>query len=375
MTSLQECRVEKRILITTGGTGGHVYPAIALAEKLQEVSPHIHFVGGKLATNPYFLKNAFPFTEVSCGMWSRKGGVLRFLREMGNICRGVKESYQFLKHYKPDLIVGFGSYYTFPVLCAARLAGIPYVLHEANAIPGKVIKLFSPQALFTGVHFSSACRYLQGKVLDIALPVRKGFSKQRFPQEAARASVALHPSKKTCLIFGGSQGADALNQAILKALEIVNKNEIQFWHITGHVDSVENVRLHYAQKQIQAYVTPFEMHMDMAWSAADFALTRAGAGTIAEAMAFEVPLILVPYPQAADQHQDKNADFIVEEVKGGVKIRQADLNFVKLGTLLNALTDDLRLNNLKESIKIHNQNTKFKELHCVIVDHLKGKYV
>nr|WP_249274218.1 UDP-N-acetylglucosamine--N-acetylmuramyl-(pentapeptide) pyrophosphoryl-undecaprenol N-acetylglucosamine transferase [Parachlamydia sp. AcF125] len=375
MPSLQEGQVEKRIVITTGGTGGHIYPAIALAEKLQAFCPQIrsYFVGGKLATNPYFLKDSFPFKEVPCGMWSRKGGICSILREMRGIYGGIKESYQFLKQYQPQLVVGFGSYYTFPVLCAARLAGIPYVLHEANAIPGKVIKLFSGKALFTGIHFSAARQYLKGKILEIALPIRKDFIKHHLSQQEARALAGLHPHKKTCLIFGGSQGASILNDTVLNTLEILNKNDIQFWHITGNLEAAEKAQQAYKQKQIQAYVTSFETRMDVAWSAADFALTRAGAGTIAEAMSYEVPLILIPFPQAADQHQDKNADFVVEVIKGGAKIQQLDLNYVKLGTLFNTLTQNGGLQTWKENLRCYRQFDRSKELHHVIIDYLEGK--
>lgn len=316
----------KRILIAAGGTGGHVYPAIALAEKLREMHPEIylHFAGGKLSSNPFFAHKNFDFTEVKCGSLGGKGFSL--VKEAARISQGIIESLRLLKSYRPELIIGFGSYHTFPILAAARLARIPYVLQEANALPGKVVKFFSSKAVFTGLNFPLASQYLKGKTLEIPLPVRKGYKKGSHTHEAACRAFGLDPQRLTCLVFGGSQGAQALNSFVLEMLPLFKNDTIQFLHVTGDKAMTDELQRHYVKHNVLAYVTSFESRMDLAWSAAGFALTRAGASTIAEAIEFEVPALLVPYPYAADQHQDVNADFFVDTVKAGLKFQQDHLN-------------------------------------------------
>lgn len=359
----------KKILVAAGGTGGHVYPAIALAEKLKEKGIQIHFAGGMLSTNPYFQKDSFPFTDISCGSWRKKG--LLFVKEGISLCKGIFEGLKFLKSYQPDLVVGFGSYHTFPVLCAARIAGYPYILHEANALPGKVIKVFSSRAVFTGVHFPEASSHMKGKTLEVSLPSRKGYYKGIHLPETARQSFGLDPDLLTCLLFGGSQGAEVLNLKLIESLPEIKKEKIQFIHVTGDSKSVNEVSSCYKQNGIKAYVTPFETRMDLAWSAADFAVTRAGANTIAEAIEFEVPLILIPYPFAADQHQDKNADFLVDQVGSGIKIQQPELSSALLSSHINRLADDFQILKMwKEKMKQYKQNVKSKQLDQEIINYL-----
>lgn len=358
----------KRILIAAGGTGGHVYPAIALAEKLRETHPeiHSHFVGGKLSSNPFFSQSNFDFTEIKCGNLS--GKKLLFFKEAAKLSLGVIESLRLLNSYQPKLIVGFGSYHTFPILLAARLAGIPYVLQEANALPGKVVKFFSSKAVFTGLNFPLASAYLKGKTLEIPLPVRKGYKKGTHTHEAACLAFGLDPQRLTCLVFGGSQGAQALNTAVLKMLPLLKNLKIQFLHITGDKATTDEVRHQYAKHNIPAYVTPFESRMDLAWSAAALALTRAGASTIAEAIEFEVPALLVPYPYAADGHQDVNADFLVDTVKAGLKFPQHHLDpYTLCAQITSLMQNPQQLHLWSENMKKYKLQGKSKTLDQEII--------
>ena len=140
---------KKKIMIATGGTGGHVFPACALGEQLIKFSDEVDFLfaGGKLNENPYFSTFNFPFASINCGL-NTKSSIRNLLAKGIDTFKGVWESYRLLKEYKPDLVVGFGSYYILPILLAAKLNKIPIVLHESNYIPGKITRSFSLQYVY-----------------------------------------------------------------------------------------------------------------------------------------------------------------------------------------------------------------------------------
>lgn len=359
----------KKVVVSAGGTGGHVYPAMSVAKKLKEKGIEVHFAGGKLSSNPYFEKELFPFTDIACGALHKRG--IRILKEGFNLCKGIAEGIKFLRSLKPDLIVGFGSYHTFPVLCAARIAGYPYILHEANVFPGKVIRAFSSKALFTGIHFPGAASWIKGKTKDVLLPPRTGYVHGIYSKEEACHCLGLNPDLLTFLLFGGSQGAEILNKTLIKSLPMLNKEKIQFIHITGNHTVVDEVAVQYKQNGFTAYVVPFENRMNLVWSAVDLAITRSGANTISESIEFEVPLIVVPYPHAADQHQDKNADFLVNQVGSGIKILQKELNPDKLCQQLMTLIEDRQIFKMwKEKIKQYKQNVSSTQLDLEILKYL-----
>lgn len=166
------------------------------------------------------------------------------------------------------------------------------------------------------------------------MPLRPGFKKNNVSTEEARAYFDLAPDKTTLLVFGGSQGAQALNNAVTQALcsafnPAVGQN-LQIIHITGQPEATTIIRYRYREWHLKACVKEFETRMDLAWQAADFMISRAGAGTISEAIEYEVPGILIPFPRAADNHQEKNADFMVTTVGGAEKILERDLDGQRL---------------------------------------------
>lgn len=315
-----------RILITSGGTGGHIFPAIALAETLRnEHNCSIMFVGGKLSKNPYFEKENFPYQEIECA--EVNFSLKTLFRSPLKIAKGVREALWVLNQFKPDLVVGFGSYYTLPVLIATKMLGIPLILHEANSIPGKVNRLFAPFAEKTFVHFPCTQTLLRGKSVVAGMPLRKNFQKALISQEEAKKAFQLDPTCPTLLVFGGSQGAKRINELFSSAAVFHLKPMLpsfQVLHFTGNHSESELLMGRYVSGNVAAYVRPFEKRMDLAWAAADLAVTRAGASSIAEQIEYEVPGILIPYPAAADKHQDKNADFL-EESGLIVKLSEIDL--------------------------------------------------
>jgi UDP-N-acetylglucosamine--N-acetylmuramyl-(pentapeptide) pyrophosphoryl-undecaprenol N-acetylglucosamine transferase len=321
--------MKKKVILATGGTGGHIFPALATAQQLTERDPEIEvlFTGGNLGSTPFFQGAPFPFGDIPCATLGG-GSIFNTFQSGWKICRGVIQCVSIIRKFQPDLIIGFGSFHAFPMLLAARLTRTPFVLHEGDAIPGKVTKFFSSSSEFTGVPVPSAMPHLKGTTKLINIPLRKGFKPGELSADDAKRALGLDPYKFTFLVFGGSQGAQALNRQVTPALTQhldANAKNFQVIHLTGNQEQAYAISRAYSAVGINAMVKPFEEKMHLVWTATDMAICRAGATTVAEIMAFQVPSILVPYPRATNLHQDRNADFIEQVVGGGVKILEGDL--------------------------------------------------
>ena len=299
----------KKIVIAAGGTGGHLFPAQALAEELKNADIDIVFMGAGLEKNRYFDRECYPYFDIPSATVFRRNPLILF-NSVVHLARGVRQSLNLLKAEEPDMVIGFGSFHTFPVLCAARLQKKAIALFESNAFPGKVNRLFSRSAAYTAIVFPKAQDHLKGNTVEVAMPVRKAAKKLSI--EAARGHFGLDPLYPTILIFGGSQGALAMNELFAKSLEILKPHypDFQVIHITGQPQSLEHYKQIYASLKVRACVKDFETDMPVAYQAASLAVCRSGAATVSELIAFEVPSILIPFPYAADDHQAKNGQFI-----------------------------------------------------------------
>lgn len=300
-----------KILIAAGGTGGHLYPAMHLGEELKQHD--IFFAGFGLQTSSFFDQNQFAFKEIV----SHPLG----LKFIPYCLKGTYQALCLLFKIKPDVIVGFGSYHTFPVLLAAMLLRKKIILFEANAALGKVNRFFSFAAKTIAFQFPVSHRK---QTLVSWLPWNKE-KREKIPKNKALAFYGLPAEKKTALVFGGSQGAFFLNK--IAPLVLAYCKNLQVIHITG--GEVEEVKKLYFCSSTLAVVIPFEKKMQMAYSAADYVISRSGAGTIAELIHFELPSLLIPYPHAAENHQKKNGDFLV--TKGGARlIEQKEASLEKM---------------------------------------------
>jgi len=354
-----------KILIATGGTGGHIFPAQALAIELLEKNYELLFAGGGLKTNRYFNRARFPYAQIASAS-PLKGNPFKSLFRIG---KGFKESLDLIDKFKPDMVVGFGSFYSFPVLAAARWRKIPIVLFEPNAIPGKVNRLVSKWALLSAVQFSEAGNQLAGTIIEVKMPVGE---RKQLDAGVARDYFYLDHESFTFLVFGGSQGAESINKLFSETiLKVIAPAAFQVIHITGKTDSAELIRRQYEAAGIRACVKAFEERMDLAWSAADAVMGRSGAASIAELIKFEVPGILVPFPQAADDHQTKNALFIEKEVGGAITCPESSLTSELLKPLLEKLMLPAELKKMKAAISSFKQDHRKKELSTVICDILK----
>lgn len=324
-----------KVLLTSGGTGGHIFPSLALGEALRDVHGcNVLFAGGHLSQNPYFEQNLYSYRDVLCGKWALNP--LEWLK----IGLGVIQSIQLIKKFDPDIVLGFGSYYTVPLLAAAKILGKPLFLHESNSIPGRVNRYFSPYAEMTWVHFPSTIGLLTGPAETAKMPLRPLFKKGMLSKEKAREGWGLNPAIPTFLVFGGSQGAEVLNTLFVEtACTYLKKGSAPFQviHFTG--DKSEAITEAYKRAGILAYVRPFEKRMDIAWAAADLAITRSGAASFAEQVEYEVPGIFIPYPHSTDGHQRKNAAYA--DLNGlGIKREQAGLTSETLAHDILRLLED-----------------------------------
>jgi UDP-N-acetylglucosamine--N-acetylmuramyl-(pentapeptide) pyrophosphoryl-undecaprenol N-acetylglucosamine transferase len=368
--------MRKRILIAVGGTGGHVFPALTLAKQLTNENPQLDilFVGGGLSKNRYFEQSTFAYKEIDCGTLTPRKP-LKSLKNIWKITRGITQSYSIINKFKPDLIVGFGSFHTLPTLLATNLLRIPYVLHEANRIPGKVNRLLSKYSTLTGVQFPDTSLRMKGNIQTISLPLREGFHFGSSSQIDARSYYNLNPNLPVVLIFGGSQGAQAINKMAAEALVNVAKTEnLQILHFTGNSEMTQQLLNKYGQHNVLARVKDFETRMDLAWQSADLVISRSGAGTLTEAMEFEVPGIYIPYPQATDNHQESNADFMADVVKCGIRWREKDLTVEILENEIKALFSQNRhrIKVMQQAMRNHKRINPQATLCSAVMKLIKG---
>lgn len=307
-----------RIVFAGGGTGGHLYPAIAIADRLTEMlrdraKVEIILVGTKRGLE-YRIKESlhYPLHLINVRGIARRLSLQNLLVPF-NIVGSLWKARTLLKQFSPHLVVGTGGYVSWPVLRAASGRGIPTALQEQNSFPGITTRQLAPRANRVYLGFGKAQEYFKtsGKVLVTGNPVRPNIAGAS--RQEALEYFKLDPNKKTVLILGGSQGARAINQAVLHGLQngLLPEGCQLLWQ-TGKRDYTE-VTAQAGEKASGHSLFPFENRMDLVYAAADLAIARAGAITLAELEACAVPSLLVPYPFAAGDHQRKNAEETVRQ--------------------------------------------------------------
>ncbi len=356
--------MEKRIVIATGGTGGHIFPATALAKDLlNSENPELLFLGGKLSQNPYFNREEFDSADIPAATLSFKKPLAAF--QAGRmILQGILKSRTILKKFSPDLIVGFGSYYSLPVLAAGLTLKIPIILHEQNATPGKVNRLFSPFAKRTAITFPESEKFLKGFCAPTAFPLRFSFSSHL--KEEALKYFSLSQNCLTILIVGGSQGAKSINALAYKALAGLREElpPFQVIHLTGR----EGCERRWEDLEIKACVKPFETRMDLAWIAADLAIARGGASSLSEQIASLTPGIIIPYPYATDNHQEKNALYFVNEISGGILFNEKKGDEKDLSRVICRIVKEV--DRFKMNIRDHLEKTRLPTLRELILENI-----
>ena len=330
-----------RLCIAGGGTGGHVFPALATAAAVRARAPEtaLLFVGTAAGLEARLVPAAgYPFETIRVrGLMGKALG--ERLAALAALPGAIGQSRRLLARFGPDVVLGVGGYVAGPVLVAAAFRGAPTVLHEQNAAPGLTNRLLCRVATAVAVSLEAARVHLPARRLTVTgNPVRADlFGHAR---EASRESFGLHPDRTTLLVFGGSQGARRLNEVMRGAAEALGecRMRLQVLHATGERDR-EAVSAAYAAAAIRAVVLPFIEGMGAAYAAADLVICRAGATTVAELTALGKPAILVPFPHAAGDHQRHNAAALVAG-GGALLILERDLTPALLADRIRELVQD-----------------------------------
>ncbi len=359
---------KKKVVIAAGGTGGHMVPATALAKNLESLDEigSVVFMGDGLSTNPYFQKEEFTFHDIASGKMSLKKPKDLFLSCI-QIVKGIFKAILHLKKQKPDIIIGFGSYHSFSTLVASRLFRIPYVLYESNLVLGRVNRLFYKSSKILATQFPLDRKSYQKKSIIVKTPLT---IKKIENKASSRRYYKLDENTKTLLVFGGSQGSKRINETTLEMLRLFDQSNIdlQCIHILGKEADIGLFKKEYKRLKLHVCVKSFETKMQNALFASDLVISRAGAISIGEQIACSLPSILIPYPFAKDNHQEKNANYMQKIIKGSCMIREEELSPVILLKKVETILDP-GMNKLKEmQDHLNAYNAKDKgELLCELI--------
>jgi len=325
-----------RLIIAGGGTGGHIFPGIAVAKELMKRYPasEVLFVTGGKRIESDLLRDA-GISRVPIMVEGIKGrGLINILKAMIKLPCGFFQSLLIIKKFSPDLVLGVGGYSAGPVCLAARIMGKKTAIHEQNSFPGVTNRLLSRVVDRVFISFKeSAFRFPDGKTCFTGNPIREGFM-------PVKEGVKQGAKGFTILVTGGSQGASAINAAVIEALKMLKDrgSAPRIIHQTGQAD-FEKVLREYREKGLEGDVKPFIKDMPEAYRQADVFIGRAGAGTVFELAALGKPSILIPYPHAADDHQTANARMLAD-IGGARIITQDKLNPVKLAEIITGFMED-----------------------------------
>jgi UDP-N-acetylglucosamine--N-acetylmuramyl-(pentapeptide) pyrophosphoryl-undecaprenol N-acetylglucosamine transferase len=323
-----------RILIAAGGTGGHIYPGIAVANEAIRRDPasEIGFVGTERGLEKKLVPGAGFELSIIDSAGLKNVGLAARIRGLLILPKSLAEAGRLISSFRPDVVIGAGGYVSGPVLLAAALMRFPTLVMESNALPGFTNRRLARFVDKAAVSFEEALPYFRGKGVVTGNPVRREFFE--IPPRPR------DPNQFSILIFGGSQGARAINNAMTTALPLLEelKTRLRITHQTGEAD-FENVTAAYrAAGWDRANVTKYVDNMVNAFGEVDLVICRAGATTTAELIAAGKASVMIPFPLAADDHQRKNAEAL--QAAGGTKmILQADLSAERLATEIKTLVD------------------------------------
>jgi UDP-N-acetylglucosamine--N-acetylmuramyl-(pentapeptide) pyrophosphoryl-undecaprenol N-acetylglucosamine transferase len=319
----------KCALVMAGGTGGHIFPGLAVAQALRDAGWHVHWLGAPNSMESQLVPaHGFPFEAVAFGGVRGKGLTTLAVLPL-KLLRAFWQSWQVLRRVRPDVVLGLGGYITFPGGMMASLYGKPLVLHEQNSVAGMANKVLSQLADRVFTAFPDV--FKQGHW--VGNPLRSAFTQQAAPAE--RFAGRTGPLR--VLVVGGSLGAKALNDSVPQALALMPlASRPVVVHQSG-AKQIDALRTNYQAAGVEAELTPFIDDTASAFAQADVVICRAGASTVTELASVGVAAVFVPFPHAVDDHQTTNAQFLVTQ-GGGWLMPQADLSPQALADFLTGMT-------------------------------------
>lgn len=326
-----------KIVLATGGSGGHIFPAIKTAEYLSRQGHQIYFAGALLSVEER-LKNLGYGCLILDVEGFRAGTAPRFALKM---FAAISKCRRWIHTIRPDVVVGFGSYSSFPMIFSANAMGIRTLLHEQNVIPGKANRAASRFVKTIAVSFEETKTYFpKHKIVWTGCPCNSQRPKKS--KSELLKSFGLQENLKTIVVLGGSQGSHYLNEVFFDCLS--HLQDVQVIHMTGKPDQ-ESYRRKYESLMVPSLVCAFIEDIEGAYAIADLVIARAGAATVFELASFGIPSILVPYPYAHG-HQMANAR-VLEKTGNSIVIEQSDLNVQELLKVVNRFLNTGRLSDIQ----------------------------
>lgn len=355
---------ELRVIISGGGTGGHIFPAVSIANEIKAKRPDakILFVGAEGRMEMQRVPAAgYPIKGLPIAGFNRKN-LLKNIPVLFKILESRRMARRILRDFRPQVAVGVGGYASGPTLKTAGMMGVPTLIQEQNSYAGVTNKLLAKKACKICVAYEGMEKFFPAeKIIMTGNPVRQNLLGHAVAHEEAVSYFSLNPSKKTILILGGSLGARTINRTLTAGLDVIRQNpDIQFIWQTGkiYIDQVrdaitaatgEAVHHPHINAIPNLYVTDFIKDMAKAYAAADLVISRAGAGSISEFCLLHKPVILVPSPNVAEDHQTKNALALVDK-DAAIYVKDAEAEERLLPAALDTVKDSDKLKELSNNI-------------------------
>ncbi len=338
-----------RVIIAGGGTGGHVIPALAIAQQLKkQFAAEVLFIGTARGIETRLVPQAgFPLELIKVGALKNVSLMTR-AKTMFDLPRALWTAGRMVSDFRPDVVIGVGGYASGPAMLAAIRRRIPTLAFEPNVVPGFANRMVAPFVSAAAVHFEETCEYFRNCQVT-GVPVREAFFSIPLKAAAAAAERGRDP---TLLVFGGSQGAHAINQAMIESLPGLRAKvpTIHIVHQTGQRD-YDNVLAAYQRSGVSSEVHKFIDDMPATFARADLLVCRSGASTVGEITAAGKPAIFVPFPRAADDHQNVNARAL-ERVGAAIVVEESNLGAAYLVETIAAMFfDPHRLQAMSEAAR------------------------
>ncbi|WP_066289380.1 undecaprenyldiphospho-muramoylpentapeptide beta-N-acetylglucosaminyltransferase [Bacillus sp. FJAT-29937] len=342
-----------KIAISGGGTGGHIYPALALIREIQKDIKDAEFlyIGTENGLESKLVpRENIPFKSIHITGFKRKLS-LENVKTIFRFLKGVKDSKKMLKDFKADVVIGTGGYVCGPVVYAAAKLGIPTIIHEQNSVPGLTNKFLSKYVDRIAVCFEEASKYFPQEKVELTGNPRASevIGKDGIK---GRLSAGLKTNIPVVLIVGGSRGAKPINEAVLKSLAELGEKPYQILYVTGdvHFDEVQK-EVELIGNPENVIIKPFIHNMPEILAGTDLTIARAGATTLAELTSLGIPSILIPSPYVTNNHQEKNARSLSDHGAAELLLEK-DLTGKKLVELMDQiLMDEVKLKDMKKSAK------------------------
>lgn len=340
-----------KVLVSGGGTGGHIFPAISIANAIKNKCPNadILFVGAENRMEMEKVPAAgYPIIGLPVSGFDRKH-LQKNIKVLFRLFKSIRLADKTVKSFSPDIAVGVGGYASGPTLWAAARRGIPTLIQEQNSYAGVTNKLLASKAKAICVAYENMERFFpKDRIILTGNPVRQELQNDTISREEAIRFFNLDPSKKTILVIGGSLGARTINNSIAAGIEKIPQNIQLIWQSGKGYDTQAQKALE-EKKPENIKQMPFISRMDMAYKAADLVISRAGASSISELCLLGKPVILIPSPNVAEDHQTKNAQALSTK-NAALMIRDCDAQNLLIDTALKTVQDETSLKNMSDNI-------------------------